>query len=96
MFSYERGTPVTQARSRVVQVSLDHPDLLDARFSGFPQVHETHGGHPGGNPGGNLKLISHICHPFLVALVWVLTKDTINLPLGCLQGPLKNNCFAEM
>ena len=23
--------------------------------------------HPGGNPGANLKLISHRCHPILVA-----------------------------
>ena len=42
--------------------------------------------HPGGNPGANLKSISHRCHPILVACVWELTKNTINLPLGCLQG----------
>ena len=38
-------------------------------------------GHPGGNPGANLKSISH----FEVAFVWELTKETIHLPLGCLQ-----------
>jgi len=42
--------------------------------------------HPGGNPGANLKSISHRCHPILVAFVWELTKETIHLPLGCLQG----------
>jgi hypothetical protein len=42
--------------------------------------------HPGGNPGANLKSISHRCHPILVAFVWELTKETINLPLGCPQG----------
>jgi len=42
--------------------------------------------HPGGNPGANLKSISHRCHPILVAFVWELTEDTINLPLSCLQG----------
>ena len=26
------------------------------------------------------------CHPILVAFVWELTKETINLPQGCLQG----------
>ena len=26
------------------------------------------------------------CHPILVAFVWELTKETIDLPLGCLQG----------
>ena len=41
--------------------------------------------HPGGNPGANFKSISHRCHPMLLAFVWELTKDTINLPLGCLQ-----------
>ena len=42
--------------------------------------------HPGGNPGANLESISHRCHPILVAFVWELTKETIHLPLGCLQG----------
>jgi len=34
----------------------------------------------------NLKSISHRCHPILVAFVRELTKETINLPLGFLQG----------
>jgi len=38
--------------------------------------------HPGGNPGANLMSISHRCHPILVAFVWELTKETIDLPLG--------------
>ena len=42
--------------------------------------------HPGGNPGANLKSISHRSHPILVAFAWELTKETTNLPLGCLQG----------
>ena len=33
-----------------------------------------------------LKSISHRCHPILVAFVWELTEETIDLPLGCLQG----------
>ena len=41
--------------------------------------------HPGGNPEANLKSISHSCHPILVVFVWKLTKETIHLPLGCLQ-----------
>ena len=42
--------------------------------------------HPGGNPAANLKSISHRCHPILVAFVWELTEETINLPPGYLQG----------
>ena len=42
--------------------------------------------HPGGNPGADLKSISHRCHPIMVAFVWELTKETVDLPLGCLQG----------
>ena len=42
--------------------------------------------HPEGNPGENLKSFSHRCHPILVAFVWELTEETIDLPLGCLQG----------
>ena len=34
----------------------------------------------------NFKSISHRCHLFEVAFVWELTKETIHLPLGCLQG----------
>ena len=30
--------------------------------------------------------IFHRCHPILVAFEWELTKETIHLPLGCLQG----------
>ena len=44
------------------------------------------GCHSGGKPGANFESISHRCHPILVAFVWELTKETINLPLGCLQG----------
>ena len=56
-----------------------HTPLLRGRAQGLPA-------HPGGNPGANLKSISHICHPILVAFVWELTKETSHLPLGCLQG----------
>ena len=42
--------------------------------------------HPGGNPGANFKSISHRCHLREVAIEWELTKETIHLPLGCLQG----------
>ena len=41
---------------------------------------------PGGDPGANLKTISHMCHLILVAFVWELAEETIDLPLGCLQG----------
>jgi len=39
-----------------------------------------------GNPGATLKSISHRCYLFEVAFVWELTKETIVLPMGCLQG----------
>ena len=29
--------------------------------------------------------VFHRCHPILVAFVWEFTKETIDLPLGCLQ-----------
>ena len=49
--------------------------------SGIPQL-----SHPGDNPEANLKSISHRCHPILEAFVWELTEETIDLPLGCIQG----------
>ena len=36
--------------------------------------------------GQILSQISQRCHPILVAFEWGLTKETIYLPLGCLQG----------
>jgi len=38
---------------------------------------------PGCNPGANLKSISHRCHPILVAFVWKLARETIELQGGC-------------
>ena len=51
---------------------------------GVPSPH--HPLHPGGNSGANVKSISQTCYRFEVAFVWELTKETIGLPLGCLQG----------
>ena len=42
--------------------------------------------HRGVELRGNLKSISHRCHLEEVASVWELTKETIHLPLGCLQS----------
>jgi hypothetical protein len=42
--------------------------------------------HPGGTQGQILGQISHRCLPMLVAFVWESTKETINLPPGCLLG----------
>jgi len=46
--------------------------------------------HPGGNLGANLKSILHSCYMLEVAFEWELTKGTIFLPLGCLQGEYIN------
>ena len=51
--------------------------------------------HPGGNPVANLKPISHRCHPILVDFVWELTRETIELPLGCLQGGIAPHLSAR-
>ena len=42
--------------------------------------------HSGGNPGANLQSIPHRCYLREVAFEWELTKESIYLPLGCLQG----------
>ena len=43
-------------------------------------------GPTGGNPEANLKSISHRCYLWEAAFEWELTKETICLLLGCLQG----------
>ena len=52
--------------------------------------------HPRSNPRANLKSIYQRCYPILVASVLrELTEETINLPLGCLQGGVvQKRCFA--
>ena len=52
-------------------------------------------GHPGGNPGANLKSTSHRCYLFEVAFVWEVTKETIVLPQGCLQGGVRRRSCRE-
>ena len=42
--------------------------------------------YPEGNAEAKLKSISHRCHPILEASMWEITKETTNLPLGCLKG----------
>ena len=45
--------------------------------------------HPAGNLGANLKSISCRCYLREVAFEWELTKETIYVPLGCLQSGLE-------
>jgi len=51
-----------------------------------PSARDRHSTHPGVELRANLKSISHRCYLFEVAFVWELTKETIDLPLGRLQG----------
>ena len=79
--SYERGTPVRAGEGRTFLLlflttsSVSHTSVHAVGVQHFWI-------HPGGNPVANLKSISHRCHPVLVAFVWELTKETIELPLG--------------
>ena len=61
--------------------------MATQKYTGLPRDDATRAGasHPGGNLGANLKSFSHRCHLEEVAFVWELTKETINLPMGCLQ-----------
>ena len=43
----------------------------------------------------NHESISHRCYSFEVAFVCELTKETIHLPLGCLQGGSQTACFSD-
>ena len=44
------------------------------------------GTHPEVELMANLESISHRCYLFEMVFVWELTKETIHLPLDCLQG----------
>ena len=60
------------------------PILYQGGDGGRPEP--TWHSHPGVELRANLKSISHRCHLFEVAFIWELTQETIDLPLGCLQG----------
>ena len=61
---------------------------LGFRVWGFRVEGSRVSDHPGGNPEANLKPISHRCYLQEVRFEWDMTKETIYLPLGCLQGGL--------
>ena len=87
----EARQPATQAAGLYRGTSLIRKRQLPLAREGArkaeEEAHQVLGGtHPGGNPGANIKSISHRCHPILVAFEWELTKEIIDLPLGCLQG----------
>ena len=63
-----------------------HSSVQSKYYKDLPAPFDVHPIHPGGNPGAKLKSISHRCHLILVAFVWELTKETIQIPLGCLQA----------
>ena len=46
---------------------------------------------PGDELRANLKSIAHSCFLFEVAFVWELPRETIHLPLGCLQGGIRQS-----
>ena len=76
-FLHERGTPLEIVFSAHTPFPNNPQALTESKLSLCRS---------GGNPGANLKPISHRCYLFEVAFVWELTRETIVLPLGCLQG----------
>ena len=65
------------------------------KYGGHPDARArdaAHGVTPNPHPAvglrANLESISYRCRLFEVAFVWELTKETIRMPLGCLQGGL--------
>ena len=69
----QRGKPPLPLTHLPALPSSWHPSILQSI-------------HPGIELRANLKSISNRCHIFEVVFAWELTKETIHLPLGCLQG----------
>ena len=51
--------------------------------------------HPGGNPGANFESIFYRCYLREVASEWVMTKETIYLPLGFLPSGFASVRFPD-
>ena len=83
--SFDRGTPVALSPCAWAYQLGDRRSFFFTKLKGLYHT-ARRSIHPEGNSGANLESISHRCHPILVACVWELTKQTIDLPLGCLQG----------
>ena len=68
------------------------PYTLERVTRGEQVVHVTRKSRVSIRPGGNLatifQSISHRCYLQEVAFEWKVSKATIYLPLGCLQGGL--------
>ena len=77
--AHSHSLTLTLSHSHSLTLSLSHSLTLSLTLKAEQVCHAR--------PfvGANLKSISHRCHPILVAVVWDLTKETINLPLGCLH-----------
>ena len=58
-----------------------------------PRGKSTSASHPGLELGANLKSISHRCYLWEVAFEWELIKETIYLPLSCLQRGVVNMTY---
>ena len=76
----------THSLSLSLSLSLTHTHIHGCRQPKLPGSATEGHYHPGGNPVANLKSISHRCYLQEEAFEWRLTKETIDLPLGCLQG----------
>ena len=75
-----RGSEQMHAMLEVVE----EEDAKRLRVISQPRLNHIH--HPGVDLRANLKSISLRCHLFEVSFVWELTKETMYLPLGCLQS----------
>ena len=71
MAHIRQSRPESGLQGLFVQISLDRGSSI------IPTILEVTQGQ---------MSISHRCYLFEVAFVWELTKETIVLPLGCLQG----------
>ena len=76
-----RGTPrslclcVPSLRNDLPRLGLCACPIDRRSWNGFTTLEATQG----------LKSISHRCHPILVAFVWEVAEETIDLPLVCLH-----------
>ena len=82
IYKLERKERDGQTNLCVFPPRLTHKDT--ETLETFPLSSATN--HPGGNPGANPKSMSHICYLRGVAFEWELTKETIFLPMSCLQS----------
>ena len=80
-----KATALSLGMTVVYEASYDSNNIVQSDYDAMVPLCSRNPLHPGDNPGTDFEPIPHRCYPILVAFVWQLIKETVYLPMSCLQ-----------